>query len=151
MLAIYLTSGLPNRGIELATLRFLNSIKDQRELFIDKGSLLFILKISYSKNQQVTDNLSKSLKYLPPSLSYILLLYLVLIQPFTRFLEVSLNQSLPYSPYLFYIDKGYLSSFNLSAKLKSFIRLHLGLKINIQSYRQIIVAVVRYFLREDID
>ena len=79
MLAIYLTSGLFNRGIELATLRFLNSIKDQRELFIDKGSLLFILKISYSKNQQVIDNLSKSLKYLPPSLSYILLLYLVLI------------------------------------------------------------------------
>ena len=39
----------------------------------------------------------------------------------------------------------------LSTKIRQFTRLHLGIKLNIQSYRQIIVAVICYFLKEEID
>jgi hypothetical protein len=49
LLLIYLTSGLPLRGTELVTLRYLNSYKDKREIFLDISSNLFIINISYYK------------------------------------------------------------------------------------------------------
>ena len=49
LLLVYLTSSLLLRGTKLVTLRYLNSFKDKREIFLDISSSLFILNISYYK------------------------------------------------------------------------------------------------------
>ena len=49
LLLVHWTSGLPLRGTELCTLKFLNSFRDRRELILDRSSYLFILNIIYKK------------------------------------------------------------------------------------------------------
>jgi hypothetical protein len=50
LLLVYLTSELPIRKTKLLTLRFLNFIKNKREIYLNKASSLFIINISYFKN-----------------------------------------------------------------------------------------------------
>lgn len=158
LLLAHITSGLPLRGTELCTLRFLNSIKDKRELILDKDTSLFILNISYKKNQ---DNNVKqqgsNIRYLPRSVSSIFFYYIVLVLPFLDFLVLSSSPGLPspaqlsLSPYLFFIDKGFLTSRDLSTKLSSFANLVLGQKLGIQVYRQVILGMIKYFMQERLD
>jgi hypothetical protein len=54
LMLVYFTSGLPLRGIELSTFKFLNSFKDKRECVLDRASALFIINIS-TKNKGVKD------------------------------------------------------------------------------------------------
>jgi len=158
LLIIHLTSGLPLRGTELTTLRFLNSYKERREMFLDKGSNLFVLNISYSKGREYREKEGSNVRYLCKSASKIFLLYITLVFPFIDFLKIASSssssiykKSLPLSCYFFYIDKHLLSSRDLSIKLNTFSNLILGQRLNIQAYRQLIVAVVRVFMKEDLD
>jgi superfamily II DNA helicase RecQ len=148
ILSIYLTSGLPSRGSELSILRFLNSNKAIREIFLDKSSLLFIIKLVYTKNQNLSERSSSSLRFLSPSLSRVFLLYIVLVNPFCRFLEVSLNSNISYSPFLFQINKRILSSSNISLKLISLSKSIIGQSFSIKNYRQIIVAIISFYFKE---
>ena len=112
LLLIYFTSGLPLRGTEIPTLRFLNLFKDLREIFLDKGSNLFILNISYYKAQANSEKQASSIRYLPRSVSNIFLIYIVLITPFVDFLNIASSSSsnISLSPYFFYINKRVLES-----------------------------------------
>jgi hypothetical protein len=96
LLLVHLTSGLPLRGTELCTLRFLNSVKDRRELILDKDTSLFILNISYKKNwNNITKQQGSNIRYLPRSVLYIFLYYIVLVLPFLDFLDLSSCSALP--------------------------------------------------------
>jgi hypothetical protein len=91
LLLVYLTSGLPLRGTELVTLRFLNSNKDSRELFLDKsGSNLFILNILYFKSQGLRLAQGSNIRYLPLGVSRLFLLYIVLIDPLVNYFNYKL-------------------------------------------------------------
>lgn len=64
LLIVYYTSSLPLRGTELTTLRFLNSYKDKREMFLDKASHLFVLNISYYKGKEQREKETLNIRYL---------------------------------------------------------------------------------------
>ena len=153
LLLIYCTSGLPLRGTELITLRYLNSIKDKREIFLDKGSSLFIINISYYKGYQISEKKASNIRYLPQVVSQMFLLYIVLVTPFIDFLNINSNTSINVSlnSYLFYINKRILKSEDLSRFMASFTNLTIGQKINIQSYRQLIVGFIRNFMNIELD
>ena len=157
LLLIYLTSGLPLRGTELVTLRFLNSLKDQREIFLDIGSNLFIVNISYYKSQGNSERRAANIRYLPPRVSYLVLLYIVLVYPFTEFLNIStisnsrLLKAKSFIPYLFYFNNRLLDSRDLSLGLNSLSKQVLGQKLGIQIYRQVIITIIREFILESLD
>jgi len=81
-LLIYLTFGLPLRDTELATFRYLNNKKDTREIFLDIGSRLFIINISYYKGQGLSKKKASNICYLCISISRLLLLFIVLVNLF---------------------------------------------------------------------
>ena len=157
LLLIYLTSGLPLRGTELVTLRFLNSLKDQREIFLDIGSNLFIVNISYYKSQGNSERKAANIRYLPPRVSYLVLLYIVLVYPFTEFLNrgtlsnTRVLKAKSFIPYLFYFNNRLLDSRDLSLGLNSLSKQVLGQKLGIQIYRQVIITIVREFMLEPLD
>ena len=157
LLLIYLTSGLPLRGTELVTLKYLNSYKDKREIFLDISSNLFIINISYYKGQVLSDKRASNIRYLPLSVSQIFLLYIVLVDPFISFLNINLlsskklikNKSL--IPYFFFVNNRLLDSKDLSLKLNSFSKLIIGQKLGIQVYRQIIIGIIKEFMLEKLN
>lgn len=155
LLVIHLTSGLPLRGTELTTLRFLNSYKDKREMFLDKASHLFILNISYYKGKEQREKETSNIRYLCREASRVFLLYITLVSPFVGFLNLAAASSpssykrlLPLSCYFFHHEKQVLTSRELSIRLSTFTNLVLGQRIGIQVYRQLIVAVIREFMGE---
>ena len=96
------------------TLRYLNSFKDCQELFLDKSSNLFVLNISYWKGLQNTERLASSIRFLPRSISQIILVYIVIVTLFIKKLNIlrrkSKDNNLSLSPYLFYNYKRLLTS-----------------------------------------
>ncbi|OBT70933.1 hypothetical protein VF21_10102 [Pseudogymnoascus sp. 05NY08] len=158
LLMVHYTSGLPLRGTELTTLRFLNSYKDKREMFLDKASHLFVLNISYYKGREQREKETSNIRYLCREASRVFLLYITLVSPFVGFLNLASMPSrsaykrlLPLSCYFFCHEKQILTSRELSIKLSTFSNLVLGQRIGIQVYRQLIVAVVREFMGEALD
>ena len=131
----------------------MNSIKDKREIFLDKGSSLFIINISYYKGYQISEKKASNIRYLPQVVSQMFLLYIVLVTPFIDFLNINSNTSINVSlnSYLFYINKRILKSEDLSRFMASFTNLTIGQKINIQSYRQLIVGFIRNFMNIELD
>src|SRR5450432_2969572 len=151
LLLVHFSSGLPLRGTELCTLRFLNSTKDKRELILDSATSLFILNISYKKNY---NSQGSNIRYLPRSVSTIFLYYITLVIPFLDFLIISDTPSTSYlslRPYFFIVNKHFLSSRDLSIKISTFTNLILGKKLNIQVYRHIILGMIKNFMNEDLD
>ena len=157
LLLVYLTTGLPLRGTELVTLRYLNSYKDKREIFLDISSNLFIINISYYKGQGLSNKKASNIRYLPSNVSKIFLLYIVLVDPFINFLNISLLSSKKLAktkslvPYFFFINQRLLDSRDLSLKLNSFTSLVLGQKLGIQVYRQVIITIIKEFMLENLN
>jgi hypothetical protein len=138
LMLIHFTSGLPLRGTELSTFRFLNSFKDKRECILDKASALFIINIS-TRNKGVKDPIQgSSIRYLPKSVSTIFLKYMVLVVPFLEFLLIS-SPCPPFkvslSPYFFIINQQVLTTKDLSARISTFTNRVLGKRVNLQVYR----------------
>ena len=73
LLLVHWTSGLPLRGTELCTLKFLNSFRDRRELILDRSSYLFILNIIYKKNSHSSSLQGSNIRYLLRSISLMFL------------------------------------------------------------------------------
>jgi hypothetical protein len=157
LLLIYLTIGLPLRGIELVTLRYLNSINNKREIFLDISSNLFIINISYYKGQGLVEKKASNIRYLCPSVSRIFLLYIVLVDPFISFLNIStlsskeLSKTKSLIPYFFFVNNSLLDSKDLSYSLISLSNRVLRQKINIQVYRQIIISIIKEFILEKLN
>ena len=118
-------------------MRFLNSIKDKREIFLDISSYLFIVNITYYKGQSISEKKASSIHYLPLSVLIIFLLYIVLVNPFITFLKLSTLSSKQISklnsliPYFFFINKSLLTSRDLSLKLYTSSSRVLGQKLGI--------------------
>src|SRR5258706_5427655 len=156
-LIIYLTSGLPLRGPELSTLRFQNSYKDQREIFLDRGSNLFLINISYRKGSSYLEKEGSNIRFLSREISLVFLKYIVLVIPFIEFLNISTLSSKVYkkiyylNPYFFNIQGNILDSRILSSRLSSYTNQVIGKKVNLQSWRQIIVLIIEEFMFERLD
>jgi len=157
LLLIYLTTGLSLRGTELVTLKYLNSYKDKRDIFLDINSNLFIVNISYYKGQGLSEKKASNIRYLSTSVLQIFLFYIVLVDPFIQFLNINilssreLNKTKSLVPYFFFTNNSLLDSRDLSYSLNSFSNKILGQKLNIQAYRQIIISIIKEFMLENLN
>jgi hypothetical protein len=120
LLLIYLTTGAPLYNTKVLTLKFLNSFKDQKKLYLDISNNLFILNISYHKAQNSSDLKALNIRYLCKSVSEIFLLFIVLVDPFINFLNIAsnniknLDKNKSLLSYFFYYNNKLLSSKNIS-------------------------------------
>ena len=112
---------------------------------------LFVFRLRYSKNLHNTLRESSAIKYLPQSISYLTLVYLILIHPFKNFLEIThYKRSNSISPLLFIINNRSISSTQVSTLLKLYSIKLFAQKINIELYRHLSLGFVRYCMRETI-
>ena len=152
MLLFHITSGLPSRVTELATTTFTNSLNTlKRNLIMDPNMKLFVFRLRYSKNLHNTLKESSAIKYLSQPVSYLVLIYLVVVSPFKSFLEIMfLKRKKAISSLLFDINGRVISSTQLSSLLKSYSIRLFATKINISLYRHLSLGFVRYIMKENI-
>jgi hypothetical protein len=115
----HFTAGAPARGTEWAILLHSNSFQSQRNLFLDPKEGLFLIKLRYSKTFSTTGLEREAIRYIPSSVSYLVLIYLSVILPFIQFLNLSTTgQESKANELLFYSVKG-LKATDLSQQLRN--------------------------------
>ena len=122
--------GQPPRGTELTSIRPRNTLKGgTRNIFLEGG--LISLVTLYHKGYSMGGTTKTIYRYLPQELSSILVSYLVLVRPFTEYLQQALYRIAP-APYLWARTGGRLTlghpweTSTLSELLKSETRRLLG-------------------------
>ena len=152
MLLFYITSGLPSRITELATTTFMNSLNTlKRNLIMNSNMKLFVFRLRYSKNLHNTLKESSAIKYLNQPVSYLILIYLIIVFPFKFFLKIAfLKRKNISSSLLFDINGKIINSTQLSSLFKSYSLRLFATKINISLYRHLSLGFVRYIMKENI-
>ncbi|KAH6974033.1 hypothetical protein EDB80DRAFT_831381 [Ilyonectria destructans] len=89
--ALQLAGGLPGRGTEVTSIRYLNTELALRNVFFYGGRMIIV--ISYNKARASNNYAFYIVRYLPPDLSLSLLKYLAIIRPALGFLAKQLKLS----------------------------------------------------------
>ncbi|KAI8417120.1 hypothetical protein FOFC_03433 [Fusarium oxysporum] len=87
--ASHLSGGLPGRGTEIATVRYVNTTPAIRNVFFRGGQMIII--ISYNKARASNNYAFYIVRYLPKQLSQSLLRYLAIIRPVMGFIAKQLK------------------------------------------------------------
>ena len=82
LVLLHLTSGAPARGTEIALVLRAPSVVANRNLVFDPQRGLFLIRLTYSKTFSTTNIEQNAVRVVPESLSYLLLVYLVIVFPF---------------------------------------------------------------------
>lgn len=80
---IHLTSGNPARATELATLQWRNTGTQMRSIFIHQGHVM--LMPTYNKTAPLLQRDRPIARFLPQSVGQLMVVYLVVVLPFSRF------------------------------------------------------------------
>lgn len=133
LVLVHITSGAPARGTEISQVLRAPSALGSRNLFLDPSRGLFLIRLTYSKTFSLTNIEQKAVRVLPRSLSYILLVYLVIVLPFRAFLCQILG--LPLRPKLLFGRKEgpVISSRDLKRRLVRQSARYLGQKISLKA------------------
>jgi hypothetical protein len=91
LVCIHFSGGMPGRTTEIATMRYLNTRKVMRNVFIHHGRLVLITE--YHKARTQTNHAFYIVRVLPSLVSQILFQYLVYIRPFIRSLIYQMQTS----------------------------------------------------------
>ena len=152
MLLFYITSDLPSRIIELVIITFMNSLNTfKRNLIMNSNMKLFVFRLRYSKNLHNTLKESSAIKYLSQPVSYLVLIYLVVVFPFKSFLEIAFLKRKNISlSLLFDINDKIISLTQLSLLFKIYSLKLFVTKINILLYKHLNLDFVRYIIKENI-
>lgn len=148
----HMTSGAPARGTEINQVIWRNSTSTGRNIYLDPGHRQFLIRLAYSKNYTRFGQSSNSIRLLPESISYLVLVYLAVIRPFEEFLVGQLKGDLPGNDFLlfFNMESGQImSSRTLSTTLKTISNRVLGQKISVSPWRHITQAFIRHGLQVD--
>jgi hypothetical protein len=150
MILLYGTSGGPPRGSEVPPILHANTPQAVRTLFLDRRHHLYLLRLRYSKTASRTRLEQQAIRVLPESVSFLILAYLALVQPFIQFLNIM--ETGHYSrgrELLFFHRTELISERLLGQSLKSYSQLILGKMINLWSFRQIMQGFIRYYMDQD--
>jgi len=147
LLLVHLTAGQPARGTELMSLRYLNGTY-HRNVFIEHG--LVAVVTSYHKGYSIQGSTKIIHRYIPRPVSELLVYYLWLVVPFSRQLELLTNASTTSTtqPWLWSIglNTAPWTSSNLSTVLQRQSGKLFRKELNLQTYRQIAIAISRTHL-----
>ncbi len=145
MFVIHLSGSFSPRASELVTTTYKNTWKmNMRNLFLDPTSELFVQKLTYQKNMAITRLEAQGAHFLPPYVSHILFLYLVLVLPFTWILERKIQPSGNHSITLLLFSNNYqsLGVYHLAKVMYKYSQKILGQHIILSVYRHIIIAMI---------
>jgi hypothetical protein len=145
--ASHLSGGLPGRGTEIATIRYINTTLAVRNVFFRGGQIIII--ISYNKARASNNYAFYIVRYLPRELSQSLLRYLAIIRPVLGFIAKQLE--VPHwseSEFFFPDPQGknrHLTSTQASGILRSLTQ-NLATPWTLSSYRQAALAIAKRYL-----
>jgi hypothetical protein len=138
MALVYMTSGAPARGTEIPTILHSNSPANSRNLFLDRGTKLFMIRLRYSKNFNLTGLDQGALRVLPNSVSHLVLVFLVRVLPFTQFLHLYAEKKCSRAEFLlFYNRDRLLKSADLARSLRQLTDEFLGQPVNLGSFQHL--------------
>lgn len=127
-----MTSGAPARGTEISQVLRAPSALGSRNLFFDPQRGLYLIRLTYSKTFSTTNIKQKAVRVVPESLSYLLLVYLVIVFPFRAFLAeilgLSLRPELLFCLYQGRVVSSHQLKLRLALKSKTFIGERIGLR-----------------------
>jgi Orsellinic acid/F9775 biosynthesis cluster protein D/DEAD/DEAH box helicase/Helicase conserved C-terminal domain len=139
MTLIHKGSGQPSRRPEMLGLRWQNVAGDKRNLFIHDGYLLFIL--NYHKSLSQTHGSRYPVRFLLPEVGELLVQFLVLVQPFRRWLSQETHIPARVTEYLWSDSKGVWKDDRMTRLVKRNSLLSIGVATHIQAWRQIAVGM----------
>ncbi|WKT54184.1 Helicase superfamily 1/2, ATP-binding domain [Fusarium oxysporum f. sp. vasinfectum] len=145
--ASHLSGGLPGRGTEIATVRYVNTTPAIRNVFFRGGQMIII--ISYNKARASNNYAFYIVRYLPKQLSQSLLRYLAIIRPVLGYIAKQLK--LPHwsgSEFFFPDPHGksrHLTSTQASSILRSLTQ-DLATPWTLSSYRQAALAIAKRYI-----
>ena len=152
ILLFYITFNLSSRITELTIITFINFLNTfKRNLIMNLNIKLFVFRLRYSKNLYNILKESSIIKYLNQPVSYLILIYLIIVFPFKFFLKIAfLKRKNISSSLLFDINDKIINSTQLSSLLKSYSLRLFATKINISLYKHLNLDFVRYIMKENI-
>lgn len=142
-----MTSGAPARGTEIIPLLASNSMINRRNLFLDPKSKLFLIRLRYSKVLATTGMERNAVRAIPRAPSHILLVYLVVVEPFIHYLHQALKLRNRRS-LLFSIQGDLPTSRQVSDTLRHRTSALIGQGIQIHSWRHLAQGFIRYGMGE---
>jgi len=144
-LAIYINSGSPLRGEELVLITYRNSRDSLRNIILDRESKLISITTRYYKSYNITREDKENIRFLSPTLSLLVVYYLVYIIPLYEYFNIEyLERSKESFSYLLLEDRGNpISSTTLSTTLfrESSTIFREGLTLN--PYRHLIDYIIK--------
>lgn len=150
LVLVHMTSGAPARGTEIIPILASNAIINHQNLFLDPKSKLFLIRLRYSKTLAVTGKERNAVRALLRALSHILLVYLVVVEPFIHYLHQALKLRNRRS-LLFSIQGDLPTSRQLSDTLSSLTSALIGQGIQIHSWRHLAQGFIRYGMQEHME
>ncbi|KAH6975566.1 telomere-associated recQ-like helicase [Ilyonectria destructans] len=145
--ASHFSGGLPGRGTEITTIRYINTTLAIRNVFFHRGQMIII--ISYNKARASNNHAFYIVRYLPQELSQSLLKYLAIIRPVLG--HIAQQLSLPHwsdSEFFFPDPRGkkrHLSSIQASNIIRNLTQ-DLITPWTLSSYRQAALAIAKRHL-----
>jgi len=151
MLLMYLTGGQPARGPELGSVKFRNSVLSTRNFFVIGGNVFYTTE--YTKSRAANNYSYFVVRYLPPAVAQLALLYITYIRPFSNFLynQIAFTKNSTDGDYLFCSEESPDKCWEgdvLSDILQRESEARLTVKINLWAYRHIVIAIAKAHVKE---
>ncbi|EEB05019.2 hypothetical protein SJAG_05173 [Schizosaccharomyces japonicus yFS275] len=148
-LLIHIGSGQPARGEEIRKWKLRNTQLAARDMFIDDGRILLIPSYSKSRNRSSMDRPVP--RYLPLSLSLLMLRYYSLVRPFESlllYIESGDVTKVNTSEYFLFVQNGKTFARNgMTEKFQSYVFKYFGVSMGLAIYRHIAVYFKETFIQ----
>ena len=150
-LAMHLVDGQPARGPELGSVKFRNSTFFVRNFFVIGDNAFY--STEYHKARASTNFSYFFVRYFPPHLTQLAMLYIAYIHPFCNLLfnQISFKND---GDYLFCSEESNHKCWDgkvLTRILQDESKARLDVKINLWAYRHIAIAIAKMHVKEIVD
>lgn len=147
LILMHVCGGQPARCPEILSIRYANTSNGEtRDIFIEDGMIAFVTR--YHKGYAISGNTKIIHRYLPRAISQLFIEYLWLALPFQQALEVHIWTKTITSVQVW--PENHQGQSWSSVRMKKLLtketRIGLGVEVDIQSYREIAIAISRRYL-----
>jgi hypothetical protein len=145
LFACHVTSGQPGRGTEVTTIRRVNGLLQDRNVFVVDGRVMTVTR--YHKSQSQWDKPKVVPRFLPWRLAQVMVMYLVYVQPFYEYLTVQVLGG-SFSEYIWGDEHGPWDTARLTRIIKRETGKRLGWAMTTLDYRHVAVGIGRMAVGE---
>lgn len=151
MFLCHALGGMPARGTEFMSLKIRNSWTTMRNFYVVDGTLMFLTE--YHKSQGRTEMPKLIPRFVPRQVAQLLIAYIADVQPFVDFLEVAteLGTRTTSKHVMWSWKQKTRDTEHLSRIIGKFTEEHLGVRLTVASWRQVVITVERDRIRASKD